>query len=272
MKAAAQPVPVRAGHISPIWRGLWVLAALAALGLFMLSLPFYLRPGPRNLTIDAVPVWIFALEFINSIALMAVALLSLGLAGLLFWRRAGDRMALFVSFFLLGYGTVLVGPLELLHQAHPALVGIDPGLIQRLVLFPSFMALLGLFPDGRFVPGWMRWTVLISLGLTPLYFGLPCCNQTQVNLWLATSVSIAPLIFVPLGGYAQIYRYRWVSTPVERQQTKWVLWGVALFLLLLALSSIPYQWMQSLPAGSVPPMCALSLACANGDRPAVLSA
>ncbi len=29
---------------------------------------------------------------------------------------------------------------------------------------------------------------------------------------------------------AQVYRYRWVSGPVERQQTKWVVFGLALAL------------------------------------------
>src|SRR5215208_6994851 len=50
--------------------------------------------------------------------------------------------------------------------------------------------------------------------------------------------------------YAQIYRYRYVSTPTERQQTKWVLFGVLLWLLLMAMLSVPYGIELSLPAGS----------------------
>jgi hypothetical protein len=48
--------------------------------------------------------------------------------------------------------------------------------------------------------------------------------------------------------YAQIYRY--VSTPTERQQTKWVLFGVLLWLGLMALLSIPYIIELNLPPGS----------------------
>jgi hypothetical protein len=33
--------------------------------------------------------------------------------------------------------------------------------------------------------------------------------------------------FVGSGVFAQLYRYRWVSDPVQRQQTKWVVFGVA---------------------------------------------
>jgi hypothetical protein len=50
--------------------------------------------------------------------------------------------------------------------------------------------------------------------------------------------------------YAQIYRYRYVSTPTERQQTKWVLFGILLWLVLMALLSVPYSIELSLPPGS----------------------
>src|SRR5262249_8644778 len=55
------------------------------------------------------------------------------------------------------------------------------------------------------------WTVALALRLLP-YGSLS---------WLATL-----LIWVGVGALAQIYRYRWVSGPVERQQTKWVVLGI----------------------------------------------
>jgi hypothetical protein len=53
--------------------------------------------------------------------------------------------------------------------------------------------------------------------------------------------------------YGQIYRYRHVSTPTERQQTKWVLFGILLWLVLMALLSIPYTIELNLPRGSTLP-------------------
>jgi hypothetical protein len=50
--------------------------------------------------------------------------------------------------------------------------------------------------------------------------------------------------------YAQIYRYRHVSTPTERQQTKWVLFGFLLWLVLIGILGVPYSIEMSLPAGS----------------------
>ena len=50
--------------------------------------------------------------------------------------------------------------------------------------------------------------------------------------------------------YAQIHRYRHVSTPNERQQTKWVLYGLLLWLLLMGVLSVPYRFELALPPGS----------------------
>ena len=50
--------------------------------------------------------------------------------------------------------------------------------------------------------------------------------------------------------YAQIYRYRHVSTSTERQQTNWVLLGLLLWLLLMGILSVPYSIELSLPSGS----------------------
>jgi hypothetical protein len=53
--------------------------------------------------------------------------------------------------------------------------------------------------------------------------------------------------------YAQVYRYRRVSGPVERQQTKWVLFGVSLWFLWILLSSPSYWLVQNLPPGALLP-------------------
>jgi signal transduction histidine kinase len=50
-----------------------------------------------------------------------------------------------------------------------------------------------------------------------------------------------------VGFYTQYYRYRRVSTATERQQTKWVVYGLALWLAYMLLSSIPYYYLESLP-------------------------
>jgi signal transduction histidine kinase len=55
------------------------------------------------------------------------------------------------------------------------------------------------------------------------------------------------------GLYAQVVRYRHVSGPAERQQTKWVLYGLALWMLSLLLTSIPYIYLGGLPPDAPEP-------------------
>ena len=60
---------------------------------------------------------------------------------------------------------------------------------------------------------------------------------------------------VLLGGsiYAQFYRYRRVSTPKQRRQTRWVLYGLALWFLVIGVSSVPWSRALALPEGALVP-------------------
>jgi hypothetical protein len=76
------------------------------------------------------------------------------------------------------------------------------------------------FPDGRFVPRWARWLVLVwAVLLVPEVF-FPRSPWNLLD---------GPLFFGLIGGavLAQVYRYWRVSTPVHRQQTKWVVFVTA---------------------------------------------
>src|SRR5262249_25083690 len=115
------PFDTRPRRGRTIARVAWGVTALVALGLFALSLPGYLRPDLLNSPMEAAPAWASIIGYINALGSMAVVLVSLGLAGLLVWRRSHDRMALFTSFFLLAYAIVMAGPLELVPLTQPAL-------------------------------------------------------------------------------------------------------------------------------------------------------
>ncbi len=90
-----------------------------------------------------------------------------------------------------------------------------------------------LFPNGRLAP---RWTRLILLSW--LVIGLPCGLLSNLPLSLPLAwqnglgiISIYCWMFcIAAIIVAQIYRYRRLYSPVERQQTKWVLFfgGIAL--------------------------------------------
>jgi hypothetical protein len=85
--------------------------------------------------------------------------------------------------------------------------------------------LLYVFPDGRFVPGWTRlMAILWALLCLPAIFapGLPF----SMTKWPAGIQIIVHLIFSATGIFAQIYRYLNVSSPIQRQQAKWAIFGL----------------------------------------------
>lgn len=84
------------------------------------------------------------------------------------------------------------------------------------------------FPDGRFVPRWTRpvavaWVALCAVGFfSPPDFALNQAPNNRSHLF-----PLAAFGFVGSALVAQVYRYRRVSTPLQRQQTKWVACGFA---------------------------------------------
>jgi hypothetical protein len=85
---------------------------------------------------------------------------------------------------------------------------------------------LYLFPNGKFVPRWtgvlaVVWGVWYVIGeffpTSPLAFSYT---------WPGTLSLLFSVGWICTGIFSQIYRYGRVSSPVERQQTKWVVFGV----------------------------------------------
>jgi hypothetical protein len=151
--------------------------------------------------------------------------LTVALLGLLIFRRLGDSwFGLLVALVL-----ILIG-LNFLSEADSAYLRFHPELlpltdfVTRLASVAIVLLLL-LFPDGRFVPRWSRWLVLLLTAFAALdrfLFG-DSLRVTSDQYSLPLLIAILASFFVGIA--AQVYRYRYVSTPIERQQTKWVLLG-----------------------------------------------
>ena len=162
-------------------------------------------------------------------------LIPISLAILIFARRRDEPMALLVSFFLASFTTSGTSQ-SVLADAYP-IFNIFTQIIGWLgiVSLPLFF---GLFPNGRMVPH-LYWGVVayFSLGyLLEATLGLADGPIGAIWTWTGwASVLIGGVV-------AQIYRYRRVSTPVERQQTRWVLFGMTVMatviLSLLAFAAI----------------------------------
>jgi hypothetical protein len=225
----------------------WGVIAALALGLFVASIPAYVltlgKAAWFGAPVEAPVGVVFVVDLIGVLVSITSALVCLTLAFVLFWRRSADWMVMFISSYLLAYGVVLAGPLERAEAFYhwwPSLA--EEGVFQSLFFTMPTVALFALFPDGRFVPPWTRWLLVLSIPVAVAIFYVP------------PSYSAAILGMIMVGAtYSQIYRYRHVSTPPERQQTKWVLFGILLWLLLMALLSVPYFIELNLPPGSTRP-------------------
>ena len=229
-------------------RAAWAMGAVVAVGILIISVPGYVRGLGFNAPVEAPAEFVSALKLFSSLASLTSALVSLSLSAALFWRKAEDGMAMFVSFYLLAYGIVMAGPLEALEITLRWSNALST--VAQTILFTTpTVALFYLFPNGRLVPHWTRWFLLLSLVLLPMIVSVPAHDWQSFaspTTWVFGS-GLAPIMLV--GMYAQIYRYRHVSSPRERQQTKWVAFGLIAWMLLIMLSWLPYVYLQSIPPG-----------------------
>ena len=173
-------------------------------------------------------------------------------SAVIFWRKSDDRMALltvvFLATFPVAYANGISTP--------------QPPVWQVPLLFLSFLGsvcislFLYVFPDGRFVPRWTRWIGLVAIVYWSFstFFPLASFNPFVLIPGLDTLTFFS---LVGGGVVVQIYRYRRVSNPVQRQQTKWVIYG-----LLLGFTGMLGLLLSSFPNGSLASLIILAaLAC-----------
>jgi hypothetical protein len=247
----AVPTPLQ-GRWLRLIRAAWVITASVALLIFLAALlaaiiaiqqGAYLQghQGTIANNPDANPTDFDILITILGISVgLGSTLVSLMLATIIFWRRSEDRMAVFVSFYLLYIAIANNGPLELMEFYIPGIAVFTTDVLTAFSSTTLSVALLCLFPDGRFVPHWTRWLPLASIMILPVarfaYF--------RFGQFLTSPLSLIALpvwaITVLLAFCAQVYRYRHVSSPAQRQQTKWIVYGFGLAILLSLLSVGPY--------------------------------
>ena len=265
--AAAQDTPRLTGAWLRVARVSWLVLALVALAILLASLPGYALPlseqlelstgePPPRTALESQGPGVVVLSTLSRLASLATALLSLALAALLFRRRFQEPAAAALSFYLLAYGVVMAGPLEFAAGYWRGDVALATTLQGALLGVPT-VALFALFPNGRFVPAWTRWLLLLSVLWSVSLFFLPSMAPASIRQQSPWMIGFLALWAIGLFGAAlsaQVYRYRRVSSRDERQQTKWVVYGFALWLGYMIFSSIPYYALSNLPAGSAIPL------------------
>ena len=145
-----------------------------------------------------------------------------GLAGLVFWRRSDTWVGWIVSLAFLFAALVFFSEEpRALARAYPHLKLLIDFLTSVSVVL--VLMLFYIFPDGRFIPRWMRWFAAVLIAAVVLD---PILNQGGTRAASATMfVILAFAVGAPMGLISQIYRFRKVSNSTQRQQTKWVVFG-----------------------------------------------
>jgi signal transduction histidine kinase len=224
-----------------IARAAWVAVAALAVSLFVAGIPAEFAqlqvPCPTAVcsTGQLPPAGLRSLEDLGlsldffaaySVAMDVVFATVYGaVAALIFWRRSDDRMALFVSLALLTFGTATFTlTMAALAARHPAWE--IPVAFLHFLGAASFSLFLYLFPDGRFVPRWVRWVALVWLAwqLAEHFFPRWVSDPNVWHNWTETVVWLGALGTVI---YSQIHRYRHTSNAMQRQQIKWVVFGIS---------------------------------------------
>jgi hypothetical protein len=151
-----------------------------------------------------------------------------GVAGLLFWRRSDTWVGLLAAFILFAVGPGFSG----LQLSQSRLLPWENSLYQlgASLIFPTFFMFLYLFPNGKFIPRFTRYlAVLPYLAFVTSLIVPPSLQPIPPGIFIAYAVG---------GLVSQMYRYRKVSIPEERQQTKWVVFALGIVLGMILLTPL----------------------------------
>jgi signal transduction histidine kinase len=176
-----------------------------------------IKAGLENLGISSNFYSMFFLFRILSLVLIYV------IVGIVMYlRKPNQWVVLLYSLILLSISTLfsldLISTLEQNYGVLAFLANLSFG-----ALFFGFY----IFPDGRFVPGWTKWLMVAWIIIAVLVSFVPD-TPLDPNSW--PIIVNLPLFIILLGSapYALTYRYRKASNAAQRQQIKWVIFGLAI--------------------------------------------
>ncbi len=215
----------------------WVVLVALALGLFVASIPSYLaslhilskmpasdagvqlsRQDVQQLRDTGLSIDFYAWY---NVVLNCLFVLCYSLMGvIIFLRKPENRVALFASFTLVMFS---IDQNNIMLRALPPIWNVP-------ILGINFLGSLSIslfflfFPNGRLVPRWTRWLAVAQViyWIIDVFLSLPATLVVQLLNFVVFLLLQGSLIVV------QVYRYRYLSSPIERQQTKWVVFGTSL--------------------------------------------
>lgn len=166
----------------------------------------------------------YVVYFLGLESILAIAFALTG--GLIALQRSATWVTIFTAVTLLLFGVTLP---PLLHAT--VVIQHDFSLPLRClhaIGLALFIIFFYIFPDGRFVPRWTGYLTVVLIVWSLLWPFYPPANPYK---WSHGIPFLVLLFWFSTGVFAQIYRYIRVSSSIERQQTKWVVYGLTIAVL-----------------------------------------
>jgi len=161
----------------------------------------------------------FSLSAVGLVGTILARMSLVVVAIIIFWRRSDDWVAMMLS------GSLLTVLIEGGFQNIGLLKFLNAGFLT--IGAALFYPLPFIFPNGRIEPRRLGWLIVPLLIVVSLETSAPYLTIGLENLTVGLT-----LIWSILAVYAMTYRYLRVSNALERQQTKWVLVGLSMILVI----------------------------------------
>jgi hypothetical protein len=226
------------GRLLRVAQAAWILIAVLACILFVVSLPALytqiqsictgnacngVQVSPEQAhALAAHGISLTGYAWFSVLVTIISTLVWFSVGWLIFWHKSDSWIALLIALQAVTQGAstsiAALGSFPVLQYPANWL-----SFLNQVLLFLLF----ALFPSGRFVPKWIRWLVLVGVALAIVNFFFPL---QQVS-WYPAFSFLYFLVVMGILVIAQIYRYHSVSTPVQRQQSKWIVFAIAIIIL-----------------------------------------
>ena len=240
-----------------IARAVWLVLVIPSLGFFIASLLVSYQQGQSGAIpaqvlqmLSAVGLSVSGFNTLTTIFNVLTSAIWYIVGFFIFWRRSDDWLALLAAFVLVMFNVTTSSN----NDVPSTLASVYPALTLPLNLMNflggiSLGVFFLLFPGGRLVPRWMRLILLLVI-ISEFLGDFPSPSSSFDANWPPWLLLLMPLVIYGAILYSQIYRYRRVSTPAQRQQTKWVMLGVTVAIgIILGILAITFL----IPSSSTSP-------------------
>ena len=256
LTAQSKPAKFAAPYES-LFKVIWNFVAALSIGLFVLGWPLrfqeLLSPSDgiaAGLEKAGVSTTLWTLGMLGTETILMLTCSVLGI--MLYFQRRKEVVIFVTSLLLILFGTGILNVLDALIAAYAQFEPVV--LFLKACLWSLLLLFFYIFPNGKFEQAWSRWSYAGWLVFTWGWFFFPASlhNPTQIGVFNHEGVFLAYFLWLLSGVYLLYNRSQKSATYEERQQTKWVISGIAGAVLITFLEEIPSTIDHSLVDHSTP--------------------